>query len=55
MLTSSEEYTRQLGNEQGKSDSYGCQKRSFVLLGSEEEDGDDELRCQEHLNDCRGS
>jgi hypothetical protein len=26
-----------------------------VLLGSEEEDGDDELRCQEHLNDCRGS
>jgi hypothetical protein len=51
MLTSSEEYSRQLGNEQGKSDSDGCKERSLVLLCSEEEDGDDKLGCQEHLND----
>jgi hypothetical protein len=51
MLTSSEEYSRQLSNEKGKSDSDGSQERSFVLLRSEEEDGDDELGRQEHLDD----
>lgn len=51
MLTSSEEYSRQLSNEKGKSDSDGSQECSFVLLRSEEEDGDDELGRQEHLDD----
>ena len=51
MLTSSEEDSRHLGDEQGESDADGCQERSLVLLRSEEEDGDDELGCQEHLND----
>jgi hypothetical protein len=51
MLTSSEEDSRQLGDEQGESNADGCQERSLVLLRSEQEDGDNELGCQEHLND----
>jgi len=51
MLTSSEENSGQLGNEQGKPDTDRCQERSFVLLRSKEEDGNDKLGCQEHLDD----
>jgi len=42
-------YAHELGDEQRKSNADRSNKRAFVLLGSKHENGEDQLRCQEHL------
>lgn len=48
-LTNAHEF----GDEQGKTDTDGGNECSLVLLGSKHEDGEDELRGQEHLALCQ--
>lgn len=56
--TTSEAHASQLGDEQGEADADRCQKGGTVLLSCQEEDGEDELSREEHLNEkaaCDGS
>ena len=48
---SSRRLTCQLGDEEGETDTDGCNESRLALLGSQHEDGKDQFCCEKHLDE----